>query len=443
MIILGRTFIALVLSLSYTLSSCTEKETFRLSKTAKVHLQESASGYELIRNGEPFYIKGACGTEFFKELREAGANTVRVYDTTGLKATLNRAETHGLAVVVDIPFPRYVEPDTLFSNKEFMAEHYANIERFVKQYKDHPALLYWMLGNEISYPDLPGDDNVTEQFNTFVDMIHEVDKNHPVSTAVGGFNRSCLLSIITRSGGIDFISINIFGELSTFQERKNAISLLWDGPYVLSEFGINGPWEAKETTWGVPIEENSTKKAELFKERYRKYIKTIDDGRLLGSLFFYWGNKQERTHTWFSTIMDNGNRTENAHVFEDIWKNRQTAFEGPLIDRALLNGDRTGKKSVFGPGENANANLLMLPENPDKKYITEWEIIPENWNYAIDAVEEKPEALNGLVIDSDTDSVTFVTPEKEGPYRLFVTIADENRNIATTNIPFYILDPKE
>ena len=427
----------------YILASCTEKETYRPNKSATVHLQELDSGFTLIRRGKPFFIKGACGKEFFKELSDAGANTVRVYDTTGLKATLDRAETHDLAVVVDIPFPRYVEPDTLFTNEEFMAEHLVSTKRFVERHKDHPALLYWMLGNEISYPDLPGDDNVTEHFNAFVDMIHEVDKNHPVSTAVGGFNRSCLLSIMTRSGAIDFISINIFGELSTFHERKNTIALLWDGPYVLSEFGINGPWEARETTWGVPIEENSTKKAELFEDRYTKYIRTIDDGRLLGSLFFYWGNKQERTHTWFSTIMDNGNRTESAYVFEDIWKNRQRAYEGPMIDRALLNDDYTGKKSVLGPEEKMTAKLLMLPENPEKDFTIQWEILPENWNYAFDAVETRPDALSGLIGTIKANSVTFTTPRKEGPYRLFVTVADKKRNIATTNIPFYILDPRE
>ena len=419
--------------------SCSSKE--QKKTTPKVFVEKTPNGYQLIRNGKPFIIKGSGGNSFFSELKMAGGNTIRIYDTLDLQQHLDRADSLGLAVIVDIPLPRFVTPDTIYNSKETMARLYRGTKKLVNTYKDHPALLYWMLGNEIKYPDLPGNRNLENNFNGLIEMIHEVDGDHPVSTAIAGFDRRRILSMVTMSGSLDLISINIFGELSTFNKRKKNMHLLWSGPYVFSEYGINGPWEADKTLWGAPIEETSTKKAEHYVERFNNYIKPIDDGRCLGSLTFYWGQKQERTHTWFSTFILNDKKTQGVFEMENLWKGKNEKFKGPEIDYMLLNGKGAKESIVLNPSEKATSQLFLLKNDSISQFKTTWEIRPEHWNYFAYEKVKTPEKMSGLVLKSSRSELLFVIPKEEGPYRLFVSIEGENGYVATANIPFYVLNP--
>ena len=59
---------------------------------------------------------------------------------------------------------------------------------YVKKYKDHPAILFWELGNEYNYhPEWFGGDIATwyKALNSTAAAIQALDKNHPVATAHG------------------------------------------------------------------------------------------------------------------------------------------------------------------------------------------------------------------------------------------------------------------
>ena len=417
-------------------SSCDKKAE---NSTATVHLKKNGDSYELYRNGEVFHIKGASASSYFKELKAAGANTVRVYDTTNLGVRLDSAFFYQLAVIVDLPITRYYNNDSLFMDQKFMDNELNSLKVTVKKYKNHPAILYWILGNEINYPDQPIDNKYIKHFNNLVNQVQNIDVDHPVSTAVGGFNRSKIINIKNFSPKIDFISINIFGELSTFSERKNAISWLWNGPYIFSEFGVNGQWEAYKTKWGAPVEETSTKKAEQYQTRYTNYIETLNDGRLLGTLFFYWGVKQERTHTWFNTLDDDGKKNESAFVFEEIWKGQNKSFYGPKINYLLMNDKGAKDNIVAKAGDIAKMDLLMEEGQNLDSLSVRWELRKENWNYLYNQVEKRPELLMDSLVLKNKEKFKFRIPQLEGPYRIFLFL--ENKDVfATANIPFYVFE---
>ena len=65
----------------------------------KVYIAETDTGYQLIKDGQPFFVKGACvGDAYWAEFKAAGGNTVRIYDPTNLKEKLDRADSLGLMV---------------------------------------------------------------------------------------------------------------------------------------------------------------------------------------------------------------------------------------------------------------------------------------------------------------------------------------------------------
>ena len=77
---------------------CSETE----EDTPTVFVKQTTQGYRLIQNGVPFLIKGAGGDiKYLKELKEAGANTVRIYDTLHLKIKLQVYQIHLLKVSKD------------------------------------------------------------------------------------------------------------------------------------------------------------------------------------------------------------------------------------------------------------------------------------------------------------------------------------------------------
>ena len=416
--------------------SCEQPET-KAEGTPKVYIQESKGEYQLIRNGEPFYIKGgAAAPGFLEELKAAGANTARIYDTIGLAKILDKAETLGLAVVVDIPMPKFRDDPEFYEDEEIFFKMKKRIAGAIRRHKDHPALLYWNLGNELYYPYLYTQTDFFSRFNELIDMVHEIDPDHPVSTTTIGANKLRALSITFRSPQLDFISFNSFGSLSTFADRLFPIKPLWDGPSVITEWGVNGPWEADLTTWQVPIEETSTKKAEQIRQRHVDYIEPLKEINSLGSFVFFWGYKNEVTPTWYSLFNTEDKKTQAVFELRNIWKNEENAvFPGPEINFILLNGKGAGKSITVTAGETMVASTA-LPKQKSEQLNFSWEVRKESWFEF-----HKSDVVEKLNFRKEGKKVIFEAPSEEGPYRLFLYLTNGTEYFATANIPFYVLNP--
>ncbi|SOC80769.1 Glycosyl hydrolases family 2, TIM barrel domain [Salinimicrobium sediminis] len=415
-------------------SSCENQESEHKFVPA-VHISKNKGKYQLIRNGEPFYMHGAAAhKDFLEELKDAGANTARIYDTIDLKSTLDKAQLLGLAAVVDIPMPKEHTDGIFYEDNDLFEEMYSRVARVVTQHKDHPALLYWNLGNELYYPYFYKDTKFYERFNILIDLIHELDPDHPVSTTTIGANKLRVLSIELKSPQLDFISFNSFGSLSTFTDRLKPIAPLWNGPHVITEWGVNGPWEAPLTSWGVPIEETSTKKAEQIIQRYRDYIKPLKNSNSLGSFVFYWGQKNEITPTWYSLFEPNHLKSQAVFELAKIWKGLDAEFPGPQLEYILLNEKGALDDIILAAGQPAIAEIFF--DRPPKGYTFHWEIREESW-YAYHISQVIP----GMEFHVEDNRVRFEAPVQEGPYRLHLMITNNTGYYATANIPFYVLNP--
>ncbi len=414
--------------------ACDEKQCANHSAT--VHFEKTGDDYTLIRNGEPFYIKGAgAEPEYLEELSEAGANTARIYDTLYLKRTLDKAYSLGLAIAVDIPIPKYYDDSKYYEKREYFLMVKEMVRNIVSKYSNHPALLYWNLGNEIYYPYIYKTTKFYSNYNELIDLIHELDPNHPVSTSTIGANKYRVLTIITKSPQLDFISFNAFGNLSRFSEKLKPISSIWDGPHVISEWGVNGPWESDFTTWEAPIEESSTKKAEQIKQRYYDFIEPIKNKGSLGSFVFFYAQKNEYTPTWYSFFGRNKLKTQAVFELKNIWKNENENFPGPELDYILLNKKGANRSIVLQPQTIAHAEV-KLPDSKEQKLNFHWEIRPESWYETSES-----RMPTNIQFNKNGKEVSFETPSEEGPYRIFLYLTDDTEYYATANIPFYVLNP--
>ncbi|QEM16828.1 hypothetical protein DIU38_012290 [Mucilaginibacter sp. P4] len=415
--------------------SCNRSQPRNVNKDG-VYIKNENGKYSLYRNGEPFFIKGASGFTNLKRLNEAGGNTIRVWDTLNLGSILDSAQAHHLAVIAGLPMPPSESIDDFYKTPKASA-HVSKIAGIVNRFKHHPALLSWCVGNELAFPYKPKYNQFYTIFNDVVDMIHQDDPQHPVTTTIMSFQKKNIVNIKLRTK-IDFISFNIFGSIQTLNEDLQKFNWFWDGPFLITEWGIEGPWTAdSQNAWGlilkIPVQKRQSNIFQPMKSICRLIIPGFwVDGILLGQ-------KQELTPTWFSMFDENGAETEAVQVMHYIWTGQKAPKKAPVLKYMLVDGKGARDNILFKPGITINSKVYI--EDPDTTGLTfKWEIFAEDWfkpNGAFN--QKKPKEIKNLIIGQSGPDLKFKVPATEGPYRLLVYVYDQKGSFATSNTPFYVL----
>lgn len=428
----------LLLILSVFSVSCGSRK-YPADQNKTVYIQKAGGQFSLIRNGTPYIIKGACGSTHLRELAAAGGNTIRTYDTANLDAVIKEAEALNIAVVVGIYLPPSNHIDFFYNDSIRVVSHLESIKKTVLKYRNSPAVLMWCVGNELYFPKRDKYKNFYATFNEVVRFIHEQDPNHPVTTTMVNFDRANIFAIRHKTE-VDIIAFNIFhGELKNLSTNIRNLSPLWNDPYLLLEWGIEGPWgERQKTAWMAPLEFNSTKKTEELLYTYQHVI-PHDDPRLLGSFVFYWGHKQEKTDTWFSFFSEDGAPSPMVRTMQYAWTGKKPETLIPLMQHLTLNDKQAGQNVLLMPGDTASAKAGL---SSTAGLSFKWKILPEDWHTQnkFENNEKKPVAIKGLAVEQERNHFMFKAPEKPGAYRLFVSVFDQDRNFLSSNIPFYVVE---
>lgn len=189
----------------------------------------TVQGRKILVEGSPYRIKGVCYhpvpkgqtqrsfarlDEDLKLMREAGINTVRLYAPVDDRGVLDRIQEAGIKVIVGFGYNQ----DGFY---DILSGTFAD---YIRKYKNHPAILFWELGNEYNYhPEwFDGDmKNWYAALNEAATVIHQLDSRHPVATAHGELPDSLALASCPE---IDIWGMNVYR---------------WDDPS-----GIFAQWEA-------------------------------------------------------------------------------------------------------------------------------------------------------------------------------------------------------
>jgi hypothetical protein len=402
-----------------------------------VKITQEDGRFQLIRGGEPYTVRGA-GLEFadIGVFASHGGNSIRTWSTENPQITalevLDNAHKHGVTVAMCIELGRerlgfdYEDEEAVAAQLEFARNE-------VMKYKDHPALLVWIIGNELNLSFR--NPKVFDAVNDISRMIHEVDPNHPTTTALAGFNGQLAELIETRAPDLDFVSMQMYADVVNLPRYVRETG--YKGPYAVTEWGSRGHWEVGKTSWGAPIEQNSSEKAANYLKSYKIAIASNPD-QVIASYVFLWGQKQERTPTWYGMFLSDGSETETIDVMHHLWTGSWPANRSPQIKSMTLDS-KTSTRSV-SLDTNGTYKARIKASDPDGDELQyHWEILHESKATQEGGDrEEVPQALTGLLDRSDTDRVVIKAPANPGAYRLFVYIRDGNGNAAHANIPFLV-----
>ena len=429
----------LLFILAIGLWSCSEgnKKTEEADGISVSKIVKTDAGYQLYVNDEPFYIKGA-GLEFgsIPKLAAHGANSMRTWRTDNGqrsgKEVLDEAHQYGLKVTMGIDVGR----ERLGFDYDDEAAVKAQLERIrgeVMALKDHPALIIWGIGNELNHHS--ENPKVWDAVNEISKMIHEIDPNHLTTTSLAGMNEEYVHLIEERASDIDLLSVQMYAEVEILPEQ--IVKSGWEGPMMVTEWGATGYWEVGNTEWGAPVENTSSVKADFYRSRFRKAIES-QKKQVVGSYVFLWGQKQERTPTWFGMFMPDGKETESVDAMHYIWNGEWPANRTPRLNSFTLEGKGPYDNIKLKAGGTYNAvSDITDPEGDAIQYT--WEIMRESTTNATGGdAEQIPESIPGLIPAGAGASTSFTAPAEEGAYRLFIYADDGNDHVAHANIPFYV-----
>ncbi len=399
------------------------------AEAVPVELRRTESGWQLLRGGEPYFIRGAGGEGSLEALAAAGANSVRTWGGDP-GPVLDAAHELGMTVTVGL-WLGHARHGFDYSDERQVAGQLEAVRELVLRYRDHPALLVWGLGNEMEGFEAGDDLRVWAAVEQAAAMVKELDPHHPTMTVTAFVHGSRIEFVHRRCPSIDIHGINAYGGAPRLPELLRAGGAV--KPFILTEYGPPGPWEAPTTDWGAPLEPTSAEKARYYRETYASAVLGAP-GLSLGSYAFLWGHKLEGTETWLGLLLEDGSRTAAVHALTELWTGRAPGNRAPVTGPVRIAG-----AARVQPEEIVVASADIADPDGDPVEV-EWALRPESGESLTGGDYRRPaRPIEGAIVEADGGRVRVRMPEAPGAYRLFVEARDGAGNAATANVPLLVL----
>ena len=402
-----------------------------------VRIERLADGFRLLRNGEPYFVKGGGGVDtafLMDQLVAAGGNSIRTWSIReDSQPFLDMAQARGLTVS---PTLWMGQDNNTPTSKQFDYAEAARVEALcdrarqaVLRFKGHPALLVWGVGNEMEHGG-GGSPELWKTVEKIAAMIHQIDPDHPTMTVIADLGREGekVKRIMQYCPSLDILGVNSYGGAVSLARRLAATG--WDRPYIVTEFGANY-LNLKTTPWGAKLEPPTTQRAAKLPEIYKASI-APGHPACLGSYVFVWKQPAQWPgfHNCFTPA---GERLGHVEAMTLAWTGQ--ARQNRCPDIQPIASEAAGRE--VSPGAPISAAVSAADPEGDA-LRARWEIRAEERGKSkskpsFDRLIQSGEAAesNGVF------PMAFAAPLEPGAYRLFVTVADGAGNAAGGNMPFH------
>jgi hypothetical protein len=375
--------------------------------------------WQLSVNGEVFPIKGVGvgraagrdGTDFLFMAKDMGANTVRTWGVNqGDRRYLDTAEKYGLKVDAGI----WLNPVTDYSKHSYLDKRFLNktrqdILRYIRKYKNHPAVLLWNIGNEVVFFTKSEQERVAfcQFLESVIQDVHKLDPNHPVIYTSSAMNDVAYLKNYVPS--LDIVGINTYGGIEKIHQDLTA---MFDIPYLITEFGSLGEWDRDKDNHGVSFELNDDSKMSYYKQLAYK-IKGYS-GYCLGGFVFLLGDTTQVSLTWWN--INQGHLKKYPYlVMEDFYKNKEFR-RAPFIVK-----DIHLSRNNLKPLEEFDVTV-DVKNVVDKEQAIEYSYLASTVSEAV--LIEYPNKRIPIGIQGQGSHVRIKAPRQPGTYRIYAVASN-------------------
>ena len=408
-----------------------------LNTPSHVEIKTVNGKYHFIVNDKQFDLKGVGGGGNMALLHQSGGNSIRTWSSNNGIQILDTARKYDLMVAMGLGMGQQLHGFD-YNDTAAVAKQFSRIKKSVEELKNHPNLLCWVVGNELNLMSgkVPLNPKVYDALKDIVDYIHKSDPNHPVTTTFAGVKKETVQMALEHCPNLDFLSLQVYADLGRMPEIVKAAGIT--KPFAITEFGPRGHWEGPSTAWGCEIEETSSVKAAEIMKRIQIGIVNDPSGLCLGGYAFVWGQKQERTPTWYGMFIKTGEATATVDELTKYWTGKYPSNRAPEVDSLKLDKKNAVDNVYLKPGVACTAKVFA--SDPDNDPITyKWVTLREvKVKGAGGSFEAEPESIPIEVISDLNGELKFKTPVAEGEYRLFCYVFDGRKKVGTANFPFYV-----
>jgi len=394
-------------------------------------------GYELYIDGVKTFITGVGGTNALSIAAENGANAFRTWggNVESIKKNIELAQQNNMYIMQGIGMSKRHED---YLDQAYRDTLKSFVRTLAETFKDDKNILIWGIGNEIA---LDGSNSEAEWslVNEMSEIIKSIDKRHLTSTVIS-HNPQALDSLAKYCPSLDVVGINSYGGIENIASIVDESA--YKGAYIITEWGPTGWWECDKTSWGAPIEQTSEQKRIVYESRYNAAIN--GPKKCLGSFCFLWGQKEERTPTWFCMFVENnvdglplsGEKTPMVEAMQRVWTKQEPCETAPVVTGMTIEGKPAIESPMVAKGKPFKAVVDVTDkEQTDLTYV--WENLYEATVTATGgAWEPRPDRV-GEVIKTTTPEVNLTVKEK-GNYRLYCYILDGTGFCSTVNVPYQV-----
>lgn len=245
-------------------------------------------------------------------MQAAHINTVKTY-------TAFERNAAGLAVLDELFRRGMMVAMTVFAGYDDNQQMAA-----VTAFKDHPAVLYWIVGNEWNYNRLYSNhtfDECVTRVNQVITAIKALDANHPVATVYGELPTA---TDYARIGTPDLWGLNLYPNVD-FADRFTRWKAQSPKPCFISEYGADAYFHIDAGNPGAPGHEDQDSQAyalDALTRQLRGNLSAQDPAKVcLGGTPFAWndewwksGNPSQHDTDGFS-----GAIYMDRHATEEWW----------------------------------------------------------------------------------------------------------------------------
>ena len=428
---------SLTFFLCATSSLAQNKKADDLNTPSRVEIKAVNGKYHFYINDQIFNLKGVGGSGNLALLNQSGGNSIRTWGADKGLQLLDTAKKYDLMVAMGLSMGQQLHGFN-YNDTAAVAKQFDQIKKSVEALKNHSNLLCWVAGNELNLLEGKARLNpkVYDALKDIVDYIHKSDPNHPVTSTMAGVNKETVQMALEHCPDIDFLSLQVYADLGRMPQIVKAAEIT--KPYAITEYGPRGHWEGPKTAWDREIEETSSVKAAQIMKRIQIAFVNDNSGLCLGGYAFVWGQKQERTPTWYGMFIKSGEASATVDELTKYWTGKYPSNRAPQVDSLKLERKNAVDNVYLKPGVSTTAKVFASDLNNDP-LTYKWFILKEvKVRSAGGEHEAEPETINIEVISDKNGELKFKSPAAEGEYRLFCYVFDGKNKVGTANFPFYV-----
>ncbi|MBN2710877.1 MAG: hypothetical protein JXR97_00380, partial [Planctomycetes bacterium] len=385
-------------------------------------------------DGKPFTVKGvtfgvpdedtAKLEEAFKDLKFLGVNAIRNWGVgKGTKNLLDAADRQGIKVCLGIWLRHGREGAEGSDNFNWISDEAGRKAQWdgaieaVKKFKDHPAILMWGLGNEVVLN--LGSEEEKVAYAKFLGKlsteIKKIDPNHPCASAGAWsipwkyWKEYC--------PDLDVYGVNTYGPgvqvLDKEQEKLGVTK-----PYLLTEYGSRGNWDAPKDANGAIIDPTDQEKFDAVAKAWKEWIEPKPG--CIGAFIFHYSDFHNAVGVWQATRVMGYKRPTYWGIYK-AYTGKDPVNDYPKISKFSIRkdaaqvGDWLATDLAVTDKENDKLTVEFWCNQKDSSYKDGWKMIK---------LETKGSLADGFQVK---------VPDKKGVIKIYVYVLDEAKNMAAAS----------